>query len=263
MSRRREGALFHAILLLQLASVPQADVRAAERLAHQSLRDYDLGEYDAALQEAEQAYRLDPLPELLFNIGQCHRALQHWEKALFFYRRYLKKLPNASNAKEVAVLMAELEKLSAQTQKVSSAPPQPGKEPLPATAAAPTAAPPAPAAPSPVAETPEAGPPTASAAAAAPPAAVEVSVGPPAEPHHSHVLGICLVVGGVVAGGIAGFGQYEVQTFLSDRSIAQGPTTGTYPHLYSEQQTAQNWLWPSIVLGVLGVASVTVGIVEW
>src|SRR5208282_1727037 len=74
------GLLLHAILLLQLLATPP-EAHDAEALVHASMRDYDLGYFEQALREAEQAYRLYPLPQILFNIGQCHRALEHWERA--------------------------------------------------------------------------------------------------------------------------------------------------------------------------------------
>jgi tetratricopeptide (TPR) repeat protein len=98
--------LLHAILLLQLAVTPP-EANEAEKLVHASIQDYDLGSFDKALDEAEQAYRLDPLPQILFNIAQCHRALKHWEQAAFFYRRYLLKLPAAPNRRTVDDLLTE------------------------------------------------------------------------------------------------------------------------------------------------------------
>jgi tetratricopeptide (TPR) repeat protein len=239
--------LLHAILLLQLlATSPQA--RDAEDLVHASMHDYDLKDFEKALREAEQAYRLYPLAQILYNIGQCHRALQHWERAAFFYQRYLTKLPDAPNRSHVEELLAEVE-YRLKLEQVS-APPTP----------APTPPPPAvqPAAPAPSAPPPVAAPPPA------PPEAVATVTPEPSPPErHSHLLGIGLVIGGVVAAGVAGVGWYEVQAYLADRGVARGPSTGTYTYLFGEQQTANNWLWPAIALSALGVAGVTAGAITW
>jgi tetratricopeptide (TPR) repeat protein len=233
--------LLRAILLLQLFATPPA--QTAEELVHASIRDFDLGDYPRALEEAEQAYRLDPLPQILFNIGQCHRALKHWERASYFYRRYLAKVPDAPNRRAVEDRLVEVE-YRLKTEQLP-APPQPAPQPPPK--AAPTLDAP-PAAPQPTLP-------------AAPPPAVTAA--PESPKSHSHLLGIGLVVGGVVAGAIAGYGQLEVQTYLADRGVARGPNDGSYTHLFGEQQSAQNWLWPSVILGVLGVAGVTAGAITW
>ncbi len=209
---------------------------------HASIRDYDLGAYEQALKEAEQAYRLDPLPQILFNIGQCERALKHWERASYFYRRYLAKVPAAPNRRFVEDRLIEVE-YRLKTDQLPQSPQPPAK----------AVAPPSPKAPPP--------PEPPSTVPAAPPQALNAEATPPRS--HSHLLGISLVVGGVVAGAIAGYGQYEVQTFLADQGVARGPNNGTYSHLFYEQQSAQNWLWPSVILGALAVAGVTAGALTW
>ncbi|MHB8418063.1 MAG: hypothetical protein ACYDCL_08300 [Myxococcales bacterium] len=82
---------------------------AARDLAKRSMVEYDAGDFDKALADAQQAYELTPLPGLLFNLGQCHRALHHWERAEFFYRGYLRKKPDAKNRAEVEALIAQMQ----------------------------------------------------------------------------------------------------------------------------------------------------------
>lgn len=235
--------MLHAILLLQLlAATPQA--RDAEELVHASMHDYDLKNFEKALREAEQAYRLFPLAEILYNIGQCHKALGHWERAAFFYQRYLTKFPDAPNRSHVEELLAEVE-YRLKVEQLSAPPaPKPITTPVAVTPPPPVAATPPP--PQPV-------PPEAVAT-------VSKETGPAP---HSHLLGIGLVVGGVVAAGVAAVGWYEVQAYLADRGVARGPSTGTYTYLFGEQQTANNWLWPAIVLGALGAGGITAGAITW
>lgn len=92
---------------LALASPSAAD--AARALAQRSIVEYDAGDFDKALQDAQQAYELNPIPGILFNLGQCHRALRHWDKAEFFYRGYLRKKADARNRAEVIALIAEMQ----------------------------------------------------------------------------------------------------------------------------------------------------------
>lgn len=50
---------------------------------------YNLGQFEAALRQYEEAYALAPHLGFLFNIAQCHRHLRNYEQAIFNYRRYL------------------------------------------------------------------------------------------------------------------------------------------------------------------------------
>jgi tetratricopeptide (TPR) repeat protein len=55
---------------------------------------YKLGKFEVALGHYNKAYELYAAPALLFNIGQCHRELGHWERAAFFYEGYLRAMPS-------------------------------------------------------------------------------------------------------------------------------------------------------------------------
>jgi tetratricopeptide (TPR) repeat protein len=94
------------------------------------MTEYNLGYFGRALKDAEAAYRLDPLPGLLFNLGQCHRALKHWERAEVFYRSYLRNNPGAKNKELVHELIdkvvaeekaAEQEKAAAEQKAAAAA----------------------------------------------------------------------------------------------------------------------------------------------
>lgn len=79
-------------------------VRARELFKRAEVH-FSLGEFEAALELYKEAYKSKPLPGFLFNIGQCHRNLKLHDKALFFYRQYLLRLPTAGNRKEVEKLI--------------------------------------------------------------------------------------------------------------------------------------------------------------
>ncbi|MHB1844303.1 MAG: hypothetical protein ACYCWW_05650, partial [Deltaproteobacteria bacterium] len=97
------------MLPLLLAAVLGASPKAeAQALARRSIIEYNAGDFEKALLDAQQAYELEPLAGLLYNLGQCHRALHHWERAEFFYRGYLREKPGAKNRPEVERLIAEM-----------------------------------------------------------------------------------------------------------------------------------------------------------
>jgi len=55
---------------------------------------YTQGRYEKAIAEFEEAYRLDPRPLLLYNIGQAWEKLGDLVKAVDFLKRYLEADPN-------------------------------------------------------------------------------------------------------------------------------------------------------------------------
>ena len=55
--------------------------------------DYKLARFEQALGEYSRAYELYPTPALLFNLGQCHRNLKNYERAIFFFEGYLREQP--------------------------------------------------------------------------------------------------------------------------------------------------------------------------
>jgi len=98
---------------------------------------YALTRYDEALAEYEKAFEARALPGLLFNIGQCHRQLHHWEKAAYFYRTYLERQPGARNRALVESLIAEMDQHQRAESAAAASPataPPPVRAPAAATA---------------------------------------------------------------------------------------------------------------------------------
>ena len=90
-------------LALLLIATPAEDHFEAGRAHHK------VGRFELAIEEYQKAYELKPTPDLLFNIGQCHRNLKHVERAIFFFDRYLQEAPNAPDADAVRKLIGELQ----------------------------------------------------------------------------------------------------------------------------------------------------------
>jgi hypothetical protein len=124
---------------------------------------YDLRQYEDAQKEYAEAYKAKPDPVFLFNIAQCYRQMgqndrRYYKDALYYYRRYLSKLPNAPNANQTRELIGEVEKkvpageVATTTDKpLPEAPPSPvpmAIEPAVASAAKPSPVSPPPPAPS-------------------------------------------------------------------------------------------------------------------
>ena len=82
---------------------------AARRDFYRGEKLFALGRFAEALRFYEAAFQAEPLPELLFNIGQCHRNLGDYDAAIFSFRKYLKLKPDAANRAAVEELITELE----------------------------------------------------------------------------------------------------------------------------------------------------------
>jgi tetratricopeptide (TPR) repeat protein len=129
-----------ALLALALAAPPFAAAVPAsdevKRLTQLSIREYEALEFDRALADAVKAFELSGAAGLLYNIGQCHRALAHWRQAELAFRNYLREKPDAPNRGVVLMLISEMQ------DKETEAPPkaQPQAAPPPAAVVAPAAA---------------------------------------------------------------------------------------------------------------------------
>ncbi len=247
--------MIQAILLLQLAAAPPPapSAEAAARLVHASINDYELGFFDKALHEAEQAYHLDPLPQILFNIGQCHRGLQHWEKAAYYYQHYLERLPSAPNRATVEDLLTEV----TYRLKAEQLPAPPGQPASTAVAVVPTPAPTA------AAVVPSDAPAPATADTA-PAAAVEA---PPEQPH-SHTAGWILGSVAVACLAVAVVGIVEVESYEAFRGQLAAPASYTQwetdsANAAGQGQQASAFEVVAIAAGAVALATGTAAVLTW
>ncbi|HEY3449806.1 MAG TPA: tetratricopeptide repeat protein [Myxococcales bacterium] len=80
----------------------------AERVAGQ--KAFDAGNYQDALAPLERAWELGAKPAVLYTLGQCHRQVGNWEKAAFYFGRYLALAPRPIADEEAArTLLSEMQ----------------------------------------------------------------------------------------------------------------------------------------------------------
>jgi tetratricopeptide (TPR) repeat protein len=84
--------------------------RAAREHFNRGRKLYDLQRFPEAAAEYEKAYELRDDPSLLFNIGQAYRGAGEAQKALGFYRAFLRRVPDAPNAAITRTLIEDLRK---------------------------------------------------------------------------------------------------------------------------------------------------------
>jgi tetratricopeptide (TPR) repeat protein len=107
---------FRLTLVLALAltlfasdvAAQEANVRA-KALFDKAEVHFSLREFDKALKFYGAAYRVKPMPEFLFNMGQCHRYLGNHERAIFHYKQFMLKKPSSPQRPQVEQLVAESE----------------------------------------------------------------------------------------------------------------------------------------------------------
>jgi tetratricopeptide (TPR) repeat protein len=130
----RELGVLAAIVIA--ASAARAEEPSSDRvrfLAKETVTQYDLGHYQAALKAAEELYQLKPTPGVLFNVAQCHRQLGHLKEAAHSYRLFLSYAePESNEAVKARDLLAQVEAALKQQEAAVRAQPQ-GTAPLKAT----------------------------------------------------------------------------------------------------------------------------------
>ena len=93
----------------RVARADDAAMRAARRHFERGEKLFALGKFDDALEEYQEAFDAKPIPDFLFNIGQCYRNLGDYDQAIFSFKKYLRLEPDAPNKDAVDKLIADLE----------------------------------------------------------------------------------------------------------------------------------------------------------
>lgn len=85
----------------------------ADRLYAAGRTALTLGQHDEAIKKLTAAYRKFPLPGYLFHLGEAHQGGKRYEKAVHFYRQYLRFNPGTPQASIVRKRIAECKRLHA------------------------------------------------------------------------------------------------------------------------------------------------------
>ena len=75
-------------VLLCLGGVAHADEDPVQ-LYRRGQEAFGAGRYEEAIDAFSAGYKIDPRPEFLLNLAQCHRALGHREQAIQYLERFL------------------------------------------------------------------------------------------------------------------------------------------------------------------------------
>ena len=99
-----------AALLAGAGPARAEDAQKARELFQQGTTYYDLGQFDKAIEAWQAGYREKADPGFLYNIAQAYRVAGDPQKAIFFYKGYLRNSPKAHNRVEVEQKIAALQK---------------------------------------------------------------------------------------------------------------------------------------------------------
>ncbi len=94
-------ALPLAAVLSLLAASParaQPEVEIARKYFELGQSLYNRADYEGALKQFSEAYRLARRPGILFNLGRCHENLGQYEQAIGRYEEYLRSAPADAEA---------------------------------------------------------------------------------------------------------------------------------------------------------------------
>ena len=101
--------LCFALVVLPCSAWAQPVEAQAKRIALEGKKAFDTGDYVTAIARYEEAYKLKAAPNLLFNLGQCHRKSGRLDEALSYFRRFLETNPPAVQAQATQTVIAEVE----------------------------------------------------------------------------------------------------------------------------------------------------------
>jgi len=102
-----------------------AQIEAAKEHFQRARRLYDVGRYEEAVEEYQQAYLNVEDPAFLYNIAQAYRLAEKPDQALRFYKNYLRRAPNAPNRADVEQKIADMRVAIEEQEASATAPPPP------------------------------------------------------------------------------------------------------------------------------------------
>lgn len=109
--------------------------RAAKRAYDRGKKLFELQKFEDALEQFQKAYDAKPIPDFLFNIGQCQRNLGDYQAAVFSFKKFLKLDPETEKREKVEELIEDLERKidEGNTERLNLKKKQPKPEPDPET----------------------------------------------------------------------------------------------------------------------------------
>lgn len=120
----RTSLVFSLPLLVALVAPARADKAVdARTLFEAGNTHFAVGEFEAAGEKYQEAYKLKPDAALLYNAAQAFRLAGKVDRALVLYKNYVLFYPKARNIDEVRKVIVSLEEARTSVEKAKTAPP--------------------------------------------------------------------------------------------------------------------------------------------
>lgn len=81
----------------------QSATEQVETLSRQAATAYGEGDFDKAIDLFKEAYAVQPVPNLLFNIAKVYEKQENWSQAVAYYKEFIKAPDADSQARQVAL----------------------------------------------------------------------------------------------------------------------------------------------------------------
>ena len=105
------------------ADAPDDRTASAKALWQEANSHYAVGEYNAAAEKYQAAYKLKADAALLYNAAQSYRLGGNNEKALLLYKNYVMFYPNSKNVSNVEQQIVKLQEAIAAQETAKTQPP--------------------------------------------------------------------------------------------------------------------------------------------
>ncbi|HEY2744541.1 MAG TPA: tetratricopeptide repeat protein, partial [Polyangia bacterium] len=133
------SVLVGTLLVFVAAGVAHADNKEVAKQAFvEGSRQYELGDFKAALEAFKRAYLNYEEPAFLFNIAQCQRQLGDKAEAMRTYKVFLHKVPDSPQRAEVERIVGDLQAALDQEKAARARPPTDTMQPSPSSELPPT-----------------------------------------------------------------------------------------------------------------------------
>src|SRR5437762_2069564 len=110
---KRNNRTMRLAILFMLVALPAGAAPSDEEAARVHFLSgqayYDQANYEDALREFAEAYRIWQKPALLYNLALCHERLDHYGEAIDELKAYLAKTPEAADRGQVEARIRNLE----------------------------------------------------------------------------------------------------------------------------------------------------------
>ena len=257
--RRLPLVVLSAVLLCAATARAQEkpdNKAAAKEHYNRGTSFYDLGKYEEAIKEFEAAYQLKNDPAFLYNLAQSYRQAGNHERAVHFYKTYLRYVPNAKNRADIEDKIKTEEQLVAKGGGGTAPPPITTTPPPTTTTPPPGTTTPPPGGDQPIVNVPPPGTTTPPPSTMPNPYAPPTPAAPPSDPGRKFRIAGMATAGAGAVMMVLGIYEYTRAKSASDDIEAAAMNNRAFdPAVEDRGKSAETMQWVFYGLGALAVGA--------